>query len=307
MLAKLAWRRAFLRKPVRWLTAEGFFEQIDSPPLRDLLRDDVNGMGWRERLRLVSPFGRSRPDVRYFLERRLRSDDDGQPYFDLGELRLRFLPDRPVKDQDAALRGALLILIEAYVQTPGFFSTHVHVRPGDVVLDLGGNLGTSALLFSRLVGPEGHVYSFEPAFADVERRNLADNGARNVEVIPAAVGDRCSEVELTVTDEGIDSRLARPSHRGGRLRVPMTTLDEFVAQRRLQRVDFIKMDIEGAEELALRGAEQVIARFRPQLTIASYHTDLAGEKQHPKLVRLLRERDYQVEERGHRHIFAWSR
>jgi hypothetical protein len=54
--------------------------------------------------------------------------------------------------------------------------------------------------------------------------------------------------------------------------LPLLPLDEIVAQLKLERVDFIKMDIEGAERFALRGSEQTLKRFKPRMAIASYHS-----------------------------------
>jgi hypothetical protein len=75
-------------------------------------------------------------------------------------------------------------------------------------------------------------------------------------------------------------------------RVPLTTIDNLVAELALERVDFIKMDIEGAELNAIRGAAQTIRRFRPRLAIAVYHA-----VEHPELIpKLVREinRSYRV-------------
>lgn len=306
VLARFMWQTQFIRDPVGYLTAQGFFDRINDLPLRGVLLAEAGQLSLAERLRLVRPFAPIRPDLYYFLQRRLRSAPNGEPYFDLGDVRIFFHPEYAVEDEAAAIHGALIILTEAYVDVPEFFSHHVSIEAGNVVLDLGGNLGTSAILFSRLTGSQGHVYSFEPVHHRLLQRNLAENGIRNVEVVAAGVGTESGEVEFAITDMGIDSRIANLSSSDRRLRVPMTTLDEFVEQKQLQHVDFIKMDIEGAEERALRGAERVISRFRPKLTIASYHTDPEGEKQHPKLLHLLREWGYRVEDIPQKHIYAWT-
>jgi hypothetical protein len=65
------------------------------------------------------------------------------------------------------------------------------------------------------------------------------------------------------------------------------------------------MDIEGAEELALKGAKNIIKKFRPKWSISSYHIDFNNEPQHNKLVKLLKDYGYKIEEeKGHR-IWAW--
>lgn len=259
---------------------------------------------WRERIEYVTPFGGARSVTDLFM-RRVRRAPDGAEYFDINGTKLFFRPDHQVASDADVLRGISLILEEAYVRPPDFFSPHVRIRPGDVVFDLGANVGTSAMLFSPLAGPTGHVFSFEPVFHQVLQRNLEENGIRNVTVVPSGVADRTGEIEFTITDAGIDSRIATGRARGRNEAMPVIALDDFVAARGLERVDFIKMDIEGAEELAIRGAFDLIARCRPRWSIASYHTDPTGEKQHPKLVRLLREQGYRVDEAGQSHIYAY--
>lgn len=255
-----------------------------------------------ERLSSIAP-RTGRRSLRASLRRRLRTTDDGRPFFEIGADRIFFLPSEGVADRDAAVEGALVIMEEAYGGPTDFFSADVDAAPGDVVLDLGGNFGTSALTLARRIGPAGRVYSFEPIFHDPLRRTLAANGVETVTVVPKAVGDRCGTAAFSVTDLGIDSRVSSARF-PGETEVEMTTIDRFVAETGLERVDFIKCDIEGAEELAIRGARETIARFRPKWTIASYHTDPDGDAQHPKLVRLLSALGYTVEEAGRHHIYA---
>lgn len=307
IVEKIGWRVKLLRDPVAYLQEQPFFRCADDDyPLRSAFVDDAARLSVGEKLRLISPFGFREPLLDLLLRKRLRDGGDGAAYFEIGDTRIYYRVGGPIENEEARLKGALLIIDEAFARPSEFFSPSVNVGPGDVVLDLGGNIGTSALLFSRLVGPEGRVFSFEPAFGDVLLRNLAENGAHNVQLVEAAVSDCSGEAKFVVTDGGIDSQFGKATHPQART-VRVTTLDEFVEQQGLSRVDFIKMDIEGAEELAIRGAVQTIRRFRPNWSVASYHLDRAREHQHPKLVALLREQGYTVEERARQHIYAhWS-
>lgn len=151
------------------------------------------------------------------------------------------------------------------------------VHPGDLVLDCGANVG----VFTRraLRAGASRVVAIEPAPWALEclRRNLADDIRQGrVVVYPKGVWDREDKLELAVPSGGATSAgtlVLNPGRRGAGLDavVPLTTIDHLVAELQLSRVDFIKMDIEGAEPNALRGALQTVARFRPRLAISLEH------------------------------------
>ncbi len=305
MISKVLWRTAFLWNPLRYLEGRGQLSRISHEPLRKAIRTECSRWSVRDRLRLVTSRLGPRPDLRFLLTTRIRQTLENEPYFDAGDLRIFFRPDHGVINDEEMLEGALIILAEAYAFSPNFFFGQVIIRPGDVVFDFGGNIGTSAILFARETGPAGRVVSFEPVFHQTLLRNLKENHLSNVEVVPAAVADECGETELIVSERGIDSRIKGHIRESHRIHVPLMTLDQFANDRHLKRLDFLKMDIEGAEEAALRGGEKTIRTLRPKLSIASYHTDFQDDPQHPKLVRLLKKWGYQTFEQGQKHIYAW--
>lgn len=142
---------------------------------------------------------------------------------------------------------------------------------GDVVLDCGAYRGETALWFARQVGKEGRVVAFEPAARNAEglRRNLAAN--QSVEMAPVAVleyavSNSTGVLHFNAYAEG-SSRIDTESTES----VPAVTIDAVVEEQHLGCVDFIKMDIEGGEVDALRGAEETLKRFTPQLAISVYH------------------------------------
>ena len=128
-------------------------------------------------------------------------------------------------------------------------------------------------------------------------------------MIPAAVGDQDTQIEIEVGDFVLDSSITKRSHTTDyftkKISVPLMKLDTFIAQSGIKGVNFVKMDIEGAEELALRGFGQGIEKFKPKWSISSYHIDNVNEPQHPKLVKILKGHGYNLSERGRSHIFAW--
>lgn len=150
----------------------------------------------------------------------------------------------------------------------------IGVRPGDVVIDLGGGWGDTALYFAHQAGPAGRVYSFEcmPENQAIFRRNLELNPdlASRITLVPAAAWSASGET-IRFTGGGPSSRV----HGEGSVTASVSSLavDDFVRDQRLDRVDVIKMDIEGSEARALAGARQTIVRYRPELAVALYHRD----------------------------------
>ena len=141
---------------------------------------------------------------------------------------------------------------------------------GMTVVDVGANAGLYSMLASKSVGASGRVVSFEPSPRERARleSHLRLNRCRNVTVEPVALGDAAGEAELFVVDgheTGCNSIHPADGISGHRLRVPVRRLDDYLAGGGFARVDFVKMDIEGGELSALRGAESMFQSARPVL------------------------------------------
>lgn len=136
-------------------------------------------------------------------------------------------------------------------------------KEGDTVLDIGAGYGEETLTFSRLVGSTGRVISIEAHPATYRRLvlNCKHNQLNNVTPLHLAVTD--SEGVVTI-DEGtptLGSLTARIDQSGG-TEVPSVTVDELLVDYGLERIDLLKMNIEGAEQLAIRGMSQSFAKVR---------------------------------------------
>jgi FkbM family methyltransferase len=145
----------------------------------------------------------------------------------------------------------------------------IGVQSGDVVIDGGACWGDTSLYFARCAQ---RVFAIEcmPFNLEVLRRNLAMNPelASKITVLEKALWDKSRE-ELLFESAGASSHI---KSEGAGIRVETEALDELVRAQKLSRVDFIKLDIEGAELNALRGAEETLHRFRPRLAICVYHS-----------------------------------
>lgn len=159
-----------------------------------------------------------------------------------------------------------------------------HIRPGQIVYDIGANVGLHTLLFSRLVGEEGQVFAFEPSpdTAALLAEHVRINRRKNVTIIPKAIAGRAGEMRFSGSG---DSRIRRLDV-GGETTVLSVTLDQVA--RDLPPPACIKMDIEGAEVEALQAAAECFQRYRPKLFLATHGSDVP-------CCALLRSWDYDIE------------
>jgi FkbM family methyltransferase len=154
------------------------------------------------------------------------------------------------------------------------------LRPGGTVYDIGANVGFTAVLAARLVGPHGLVVCFEPLATNARQieHNAALNHFDHVHVCQVALGKEDGEAEFVVSASPTWGRLASAGFtpdRAGTTRVPVRRLDTLAAEARLPAPDLIKMDVEGAEADVLAGARGLLAAARPLLVIETHGTNQA--------------------------------
>jgi FkbM family methyltransferase len=140
------------------------------------------------------------------------------------------------------------------------------INEGDVVVDVGANLGFMTALLSSLCGPAGRVYSFEPSptvFSKLEAV-VARNNLQNVSVHNLGCGSQAGEMVLHLTEpSGNASLRGRDSGKKTRTqKVEIVVLDDFMGEN-LKRLNFLKVDTEGFEDSVLRGAAGLLKRLKP--------------------------------------------
>ncbi len=141
------------------------------------------------------------------------------------------------------------------------------VRPGDIVYDIGANLGYHTSLFGALTGPSGRVHAFEP------QPGLLPNLRKTVNRIPNAVLWECAlsetegEVKFYVPDHGYHmlASIGDPGINSRPVVCQALTLDGLHAEGKIEAPDFIKIDVEGAEALVFRGARALLNRLEAPL------------------------------------------
>jgi FkbM family methyltransferase len=143
--------------------------------------------------------------------------------------------------------------------------------PGCVAFDVGANLGWYSILMSKLVGRGGAVYAFEVAesLAGQLAKNIQINQADNVKVINCAVGDRNQNIRYFY-DRFDNTANLNPDLLSNEIReseIKMIKIDDFCEGCGMERLDFIKCDIDGYENFFLRGASRTIKTYRPIIII----------------------------------------
>lgn len=194
-------------------------------------------------------------------------------------------------------RDTVLFTNEALYPIAEDFNYYQHfykTKKDDVVIDAGANMGHVSIFLSKKVGANGKVYCFEPDKFNVELLN--SNRSLNTDL-----NDNIIIEDLLLWNENIlvdfeeagtvGSSAVWFSENAKIVKKQAVTLDSWAEKVQLTRLDFIKMDIEGAEIEALEGCEEVIKKYNPNFAIASYHI-VNGERTYIKVEAFFKKINY---------------
>lgn len=176
-----------------------------------------------------------------------------------------------------------VLMITGLYEPETMIALQERLPKGGTFVDVGAHCGCYTLFAASCVGPAGTIVSFEPSSREFSRlvANVALNGLTQIDAREIAITDTPGPIELRIADElysGHNTTGARFAYDGVRTdhiaQVAGTTLDLELAD--LARCDVIKLDIEGGELRALRGASNIVERFRPVLIMEIFAAALAG-------------------------------
>ena len=200
------------------------------------------------------------------------------------------------------------ILNGIVVEGPYEINENVCLQSGDVVIDCGANMG----LFSAIASRKGCIsYAFEPVKDNIDKfLSKTAKWNKNINIVNYALADKTGELLFTIGSrngsgfiEELDgSDYAKANRNTYNIKVNAITLDEWVKQNNIEKVDFIKADIEGAERLLLKGSKETLKKFAPKLSICKYH--LPDDPKVLKSLILQANPNYKIFEK-YKKIYAW--
>jgi FkbM family methyltransferase len=180
--------------------------------------------------------------------------------------------------------GTTSIFIKRDYYEPELMAIGRLIRPGDVVLDIGGSYGIFALFMAHFVGPEGHVYTFEPGAFSYSQ--LVQNIARNpqgerITTYNAAATDKPATLKLFhIADSPVNFSMGGTAGATAE-EVPAVRVDATLPPEDAARIAFIKIDVEGYELAALEGARGILEASHPMIMFEVSEDALARQGQTP--------------------------
>jgi len=193
---------------------------------------------------------------------------------------------------------------EIYFNEGPYEMGHIMLKEDDIVIDAGANYGLFTVVAAKKA-KNGRIYAFEPI--EKTREILLENisNRENVVIVPKAISDKVEKVKMDIADYESNpgsAMIIETDSKEDIEEVEAISIDYFVSSNKIERIDFIKADIEGAERKLLMGAKESLKKFSPKLSICTYH----NEDDPSVLEKIIREAnpDYIIEHQF-KKLYAW--
>lgn len=167
-------------------------------------------------------------------------------------------------DEHDSLKLSLYPYVEEQTK---FFKENV--KEGDIVLDLGANIGYFTCLFAQLVGKTGKVFSFEPdpKNFNILKKNVEINNYQNVVLEQKAVSNTKGKIKMYLSDSPKDHRIYNTNDGRESIEIECITLDEYLQKFNI-KIDFVKSNIQGADYAAFQGMNSIYEKSKSKISIA---------------------------------------
>lgn len=187
----------------------------------------------------------------------------------------------------------------------GGYTSDYALKKGDYVIDAGAYKGWFTMYAADKVGKSGKVFAFEPVkeYAKMIKKEANRRGFDNIWIFNYALSDKKAirTLKLSSWSSHIINIEQKWQKRKNLREIETIDLDTFLGAKKIQKINFIKMDIEGEEINALKGMKKTISKFKPHMAIASYH--LIGKEKSCKLIpKILIKAGYHCKTRNPAHL-----
>ncbi|MDF1672247.1 MAG: FkbM family methyltransferase [Vicingaceae bacterium] len=174
------------------------------------------------------------------------------------------------------------------------------IKNSNTVIDIGANIGETSLNFAKLVGDKGKIYSFEPDPINYKslEYNLSLNNFKNISLNNLGLGNQAGTFKIHTYDnnnKGMNRIVSNNSEVENYREISVTTLNDYVKKQSINKIDVIKIDVEGFELNVLKGAKDVLKQFSPDLFIELDESNLIEQGSSAiELIALLSEFNYNI-------------
>lgn len=215
--------------------------------------------------------------------------DNGLKYFAPKESQIG---EFPVRDEMSKLKDYgefLYILSEQFVSE--IYEKHYNIKKGHVIVDIGANIGIFAVKAAKKVGKSGKIIVMEPEKRNLEflKKNIQANNLNNVIIVPKGVWSERTTKKIFLRGMGGHSFFHKSRSYDY---INLDTLDNILKDLNIEKINFIKMDIEGAEIEALKGANTTLKK-KINLAISGYHK-INGNPTYKAIISLLKKKGFSV-------------
>ena len=152
---------------------------------------------------------------------------------------------------------------------------NTNLKLGQTVLDIGAHIGLTAILFGQKVGNKGRVFSFEPtpiSFKTLKETIRINNLEKVITAVNSPVTDKSGQVNFYISDTAVDVANSLVAWEKGKelhgITLNATSVDDFIQQQKIEKVDFMKIDAEGVEYKVLNGAKETLKTHKPLVILA---------------------------------------